>query len=74
MSEIETTIGQGIKYMNACIDDIEQGDKYTAIAFFKITKRIIDEYPKQTGYLNDKYQKAKIMYEAKFGNLEKELQ
>jgi len=73
MSEIERTINRGLMHMSACVDNIEQGNKYTAIAFFKITQSIIKEYPKQTEYLSLKYQKAKELFEAKYGDLEKEL-
>ena len=73
MSEVERTINRGLVNLNACKDNIEQGNKQTSIAFLKITKRIIDEYPKQTEYLQVKYSKIVGLYETKFGKLEKEL-
>ena len=74
MDEVELNINHGVRDLNLCTDCVECEDKQGALAYFKIVKTIINEYPDKTEYLNEKYQKVKILYEAKFGKLERELQ
>lgn len=73
MTQMDREINQGMINMRACARNIEMGNKNTVYAFLKITKRIINDYPKDTKSLKEEYDRNSKLYEEKFGKLEEEL-